>query len=216
VVNPLTRAEWSWDFAALGARLGGDGRVIRDWPINIVSRWPVVRHGVTELGFTSPVAVEPGLRDEHGPAPTDPGHAMFVELEVGAPLNRNVVVWVVDLPSDPELHRPEMMERARERIEAWVGPYAQGFPEPDVLIGDFNTPRGSWSLTILRRRPGFVMADAHAQGGVGASATWPADRPVLHIDQCFLAPGVRAARYAAEDGGDTRHRMQVVDVVAER
>jgi hypothetical protein len=60
------------------------------------------------------------------------------------------------------------------------------------------------------------MADAHAQGGVGASATWPADRPVLHIDQCFLAPGVRAARYAAEYGGDTRHRMQVVDVVAER
>jgi len=100
VVNPLTRTDLSWDFAGLGARLGGEGRVIRDWPINVVSRWPIRRWGVTELGFTSPVAVEAGLGDGTRP-PLDPGHAMFVELEVGAPLDRTVVVWIIDLPSDP-------------------------------------------------------------------------------------------------------------------
>lgn len=223
ITNPLTRSDLSWDFAAIAGALGDNARVIRDWPITVVSRWPVRRWGVTELGFTARVSVDPDLRG-HDDAPLDPGHAMFVELEPppdlwpGAPADspdqpRPLVVWIIDLPSDPELSRPDLTRRARDRIAMWIGPGGAGFPEPDVLIGDFNIPRGSASLATLRQRPGFTLADAHAQAGLGPSPTWPDSRPLLHIDQCFVGPRLRAARYAIEDGGDTRHRMQVVDLV---
>ncbi|MCB9840938.1 MAG: hypothetical protein H6809_04725 [Phycisphaeraceae bacterium] len=213
VVNPLTRQEWPWDFDDLQSRLGAEGGMIRTWPINVLSRWPIKRWGVTELGFSSRVSVVEELRDAQTEPPLDPGRAMYVELEVGAPLNRSVVVWIIDLPSEPGLHRLRVARQARERISMWLGPDEETFPEPDVLIGDFNIPRGSASMWTLRRRPGYLMADAHDQGGLGPSPSWPASRPLLHIDQCFLAPGLRAARYAIEDGGDTRHRMQVVDIV---
>lgn len=213
VANPLTRTDLSWSFPTLASELGGEGRVIRDWPINVVSRYPIRRWGVTELGFTSPVSVAPAQRSTTEEPPRDPGHAMFVELEVGGPLSRSVVVWIIDLPSDPELSRASVTRRAKERIGMWLGPGGEGFPEPDVMIGDFNIPSGSWSLGTLRRRPGYVMEDAHRQGGLGAAATWPASGPMFRIDQCFVGPGLRAARYAVEDGGDTRHLMQVVDLV---
>lgn len=220
VVNPLTRSELTWDFDSMAARMGPGTQVIRDWPINVLSRWPILRHGVTELGFTSRVNVLEEIRSGSELPPVDPGHAMYVELDAGAPFSRPVVVWIIDLPSDPELRRPAVTRQARERIGMWLGPNNEGFPEPDVVIGDFNIPAGSWSLRNLRRRPGYFMEDAHALAGVGASASYQLPRPRdvvwLHIDQCFVKPGVAVARYAVEDGGDTRHRMQVVDLVGDQ
>ncbi len=218
VVNPLTRTDLTWDFRVPAEPMGDAARVIRDWPINVVSRWPIRRWGVTELGFTSPVSVLEEISSPDVTPPTDPGHAMFVELEVGPPFDRTLVIWIIDLPSDPGLWRPAVMRQARDRIGMWLGPNGGGFPEPDVMIGDFNTPARAWSLGALRHRPAYDMADAHAQAGAGPAGSFQLARPRdfvwLHIDQCFLGPGLRAARYSVEDGGDTRHWMQVVDIVA--
>jgi len=217
VVNPLTRTDLAWDFTTLGQRMGEGTRVIRDWPINVLSRFPIRRWGVTELGFTARVNVLEEIRSTTESTPIDPGHAMFVELEAGPPMSRPLVVWIIDLPSDPLLHRAALARQARQRIEAWIGPNAQRFPEPDILIGDFNIPARSASLSQLRRRPGYLMQDAHALAGVGPDGTYQLSglrRSVwLHIDQCFVKPGLNVARYSIQDGGDTRHLMQVVDLV---
>lgn len=217
VVNPLTRADLSWDFNALAERLNPQTQVIRSWPINILSRWPIRRWGITELGFTARVNVQEEIRNPDLTTPTDPGHAMFVELDAGPPFSRPIVVWIIDLPSSPSLHRPAVTRQARERIEGWIGPNQEGFPEPDILIGDFNIPARAHSLINLRRRPGYMMQDAHALAGLGPSASYqlPGKRDFvwLHIDQCFVKPDVNVARYSIEDGGDTRHLMQLVDLV---
>lgn len=215
IVNPHTRRDLRFDFDALARTMGGDGGEVRDWPIIVVSRFPMLRRGTTQLGFTATVAVEPGLRTEGLDPPRDPGHATFIELDAGPPFDRPIVVWILDLPSDPALSRPAVVRQAVSRINAWVGPDNQGFPEPDVIIGDLNIPAGASSLMGLRRRSWGVMQDAAAQGGVGPMATWPHPRPLLRIDQCFVGRGARAAWYGVEAAAQTKHLMQIVDLVPE-
>ncbi len=105
---------------------------------------------------------------------------------------------------------PESVEEARARMAAvWTPrPARGGFPRPDVIVGDFNIPRGSASLGVIA--PG--MANAFDQCGWGFAATWPRERPFFHLDQAFVAPGLRARRYVVVEPPEGQHRLQVVDV----
>ena len=89
-----------------------------------------------------------------------------------------------------------------------TGTATVGFPAPDIVVGDFNIPRSAGSLKALGR--GYPSA--FDQAGRGYMASYPRVRPIFHIDQTFVAPGLRVFDYRLPDIGAGAHRAQVVDI----
>lgn len=233
IANPPYNVGW----AELGAKVGaqdrrgeagpaGGGGVARSGRLVAISRHPMLRWGGGTLGIRGATLRN---RERHWTgdgAMTDPGHALFVELDTRASLGRTTVVWFLDLPSDIRLSRWRTAGQARAAIAAWEGDqfrrtesggqtrleHPPGFPAPDLIIGDFNTPRGSASLTRIVGD----FDNAFDQAGSGYLATWPRRRPLHHIDQAFVGPALRAVRYRAIDPGLGEHRMQVMEVVSRK
>ena len=86
-----------------------------------------------------------------------------------------------------------------------------GFPTPDLIVGDCNTPRGSASLAIVAGS----MSQAFDQAGRGFEATWPRKTPIIAIDQAFVGPRLRAVGYDIVDLGAAQHRAEVIDLVGQ-
>jgi endonuclease/exonuclease/phosphatase (EEP) superfamily protein YafD len=124
-----------------------------------------------------------------------------------------------------------MAKQAAAAIAAFKGPeYAKGesgvrtqhsagpgFPKPDLIMGDFNGPRGSVSQRLIVGD----MAEAYDQAGAGYAASWPgrghhAPFPVFHLDHLFLAPYLRATRYDLVKPVYGYHWPQVADVAVAR
>jgi endonuclease/exonuclease/phosphatase family metal-dependent hydrolase len=81
---------------------------------------------------------------------------------------------------------------------------------PDLVAGDFNTPRGSWSIGQLVG----LMRHAREDGaGAGVIVTYPRAAPLLHIDHLFVGAKLRARGYRVLDPGVGRHWAQVAEVV---
>lgn len=197
------------------------------------SRLPIVRAGSVSVAL--PAGARTGWRSERVPA-----QAGFVEVETGSGL---LVVWFVDLPSAPGLHRVASMRAAADAVRGWSGPElvadgsgglmrsgaeVSGFPAAGVLVGDFNTPRGSDSIALVLEAAGSAgaMEDAHAVAGVGLDGTWkPGFRAMPDvawwaIDLGFVGNGWSASGFeAVEPPAEGReahgHHAVVVDVVRE-
>ncbi len=141
------------------------------------------------------------------------GDLIVVRLDTTRRLGRELVVYYIDMPSDPFAWRFRMAERAQQLIEGLRAKRdAEGravVPMPDMIVGDFNTPRGSASLGLLTAG----MENAFDQGGWGLVATFPRPWGLLHIDQMYVAPWLRAARYAVELPPAGEHWMQWADIV---
>ena len=217
LVNPNSYAGWSQAPAAFGpeyhyTNVGG---------IVVLTRVPLLRCGLAWLGMEG-LAPETEGADKRK-ARADPGRAMFIELDTTAQVGRTSIVWVIDLPSEPDLSRKQLVSRTAEKIRTWsgreMGPGAveptRGFPAADLIMGDFNIPRGSASLSLIA--PG--MQNAFDEAGTGYGATWPRHGyrtpiPLLQIDQTFVGARLRTARYEVVEPGFGYHRMQVGDYVA--
>jgi len=196
----------------------------------VASRFPILR--------TSMAYVNPSINPEEAVRPNgQSGWIMFIELDIRG-LNPNgpgtMVVWLVDLPSEPMLWRMESMREAVAAVNSWNGVYFEVqdnawravdsdglFPAPDLVIGDFNTLRGSASLTELA--PG--TRDAFAQAGHGRGGSWvprigsrllrqPMKLADWHIDLARTGPGWRATGYRLIEPPIGPHKIQVVDVAA--
>lgn len=141
------------------------------------------------------------------------GDLIVVRLDARARFGRELVVYYIDMPSDPFAWRYRMAERAQQLIEGLQAKRdAEGrvvVPLPDMIVGDFNTPRGSASLDLLTKR----MQNAFDQGGWGLVATFPRPLALLHIDQMYVGEWLRAAHYAVELPPTGEHWMQWADVV---
>ncbi len=196
----------------------------------VASRLRILRAGMVSLA-------PPDGADGTWRTARDPGFVLWLELDPGerfGGLGRPLVVWAVDLPSDPSLWRDEVMARARGVIEAWEGPALAAndrgrwrstgevtrVPEPDVVVGDFNTLRGSASLERLT--PG--MTGAFGQAGWGWSGSWRPEHPNAavdallglggwHIDLTLVGPAWRATGYRLLRTRSGAHRAQVADLV---
>lgn len=114
--------------------------------------------------------------------------------------------WVqIDDAADDALEAEEA-EDAREH------PLANpGFPAPDLVIGDFNAPRGSRSIRSFLGD----LDNAYEQSGRGGAGSWHRRYPFWQIDQAFTGRRVEATRYRVVDPGLGEHRLQIVDLRAE-
>jgi len=127
---------------------------------------------------------------------------LLLEVDAIAALGRPVVIYAIDMPSDPQLPRAELARRVRGLI-AETNP-----PPPDIVIGDFNITRGSASLEMLFAGSA-ALRHAFDDAGHGYGATYPRRGPLWHIDHMLLGPALRAVRYDIADKGAGRHRAQV-------
>ncbi|MAY73689.1 MAG: hypothetical protein CMJ31_03015 [Phycisphaerae bacterium] len=169
--------------------------------ISVVSRWPVA--------LRDEVAIEP--------PPTAWSRSTLAKLQTGLGyLEINVPttdepeettplrVVVVDLPSDPLLARRDVIAEAHDMIGD------AGWTSPDVVLGDFNTPRGSASLTPLKHD----RSETFAAVGAGFGATWPRPIEQLSIDLAFVGNAWRPTRHRTVDTGVGLHRALVIDIAA--
>lgn len=206
---------------ALAGEGDGESHFLQRGRMMVASRLPIVGYGVAVLEKLE----APG----DWPTSHDAGQVAFVELDASGRfpgLGRPLVVWVVDLPSDPNLWRMELTRAAARAVGRWSGPVqrpdeggrlrpvaATGpFPDPDVVVGDFNTPRGSASLRGLVG----AMREAHAASGAGPDASFRARYygfgPGWHIDLAFVGDGWRASGYELARRPPIRHAMQWFDL----
>lgn len=187
--------------------------------LTVSGRFPIKRWGAAR-----PQRVTTLLTDWR--SEWDTGRITFIEFDTGGALTDDVfVVWVVDLPSDPTMPRAEVMRAAAGALATYEGPATapdnlgrwvsaplpegeRGFPEPDLIIGDFNTPRGSRSLRTLVGE----ASSTHTQAGLGPGGTWMRGLPLWAIDQAYTGERVRAVRTRVVDPGMSEHRMLVVDL----
>jgi hypothetical protein len=79
--------------------------------------------------------------------------------------------------------------------------------QPDLVVGDFNSPRRSRALWPPPR--GYVHA--YDVAGRGWSATWPVPCPLLAIDQCLLSRRVRARRFELNATWYSDHCLQSLE-----
>jgi hypothetical protein len=217
VINPGSYQPWE----RLEERVGHVGGPTWGPSFYVLSKFPVLRWGSTSLAIEGGEGIDPRFPD-HLTRRTDPGRAMFLELDTRAKLGRTLTVWCLDLPSDVSLPRRKVTEQAAEAIAGFRGNVSSrgsdgqevrrpaegvGFPPPDLILGDMNIPRGSLSLTRLAG----ACEPAYAQAGSGPCGTWPYRAPLFHLDQMFLAPWLRAVWYGAVDLGGGTHRAQRAD-----
>ena len=121
-----------------------------------------------------------------------------IMIEFAVPSGGTLVLYAVDLPSDPSRPRHEVVALVRDglaRAEA---------PPPDLVVGDFNLTRPSALMASL------FPAHRHAAetGGHGVLATFPRRWPVWHIDHMLVGPGWICTRYDLDDPGVDRHFVQ--------
>ncbi len=220
IANRPGRTDWP----ALQDQVGGSRAIARFAHLSLVSRHRIIRWGGAALG------IEGARKRTHlwhggGEVSQDKGEALFVELDTRAVFGRTLVVWILDLPSDPELSRDANVATAAATIAAFSGrSYTRnpmgldveddpavtprGFPPADLIVGDFNTPRGSASI----RRLTGDLRHAYDIAGVGWATTWPRTFPLIAIDHAFVAPWLDVRRYATIDLGAGGHLAQVVDL----
>lgn len=130
--------------------------------------------------------------------------ALF-HVDATARIGRRLVIYAVDLPSDPKLGRYRVAAELRRLLAE------TNAPPPDVVVGDFNMTRGGAALR--RSFPGF--RHAYADGGHGYGATFPRQTPWYHIDHILVGDDLRAARYDLIDVGLGRHLMQRAMITAD-
>ncbi len=193
----------------------------------VASKFPMTRTGMVSMNM--PVDKDHPIREQNGR-----GWVMFIEIDLRED-TEPLIVWFVDLPSDPNAWRQDTITKARLAVNNWNGrSWVMGrhvwesvdtddtFPEPDLIIGDFNTLRGSDSLSR------FVpnMRDAFELAGHGRARSWvpgisnglirqPFHLADWHIDMTMVSEGWNAIDYQilrTDEWGEAEHRMQMIDL----
>ena len=221
ITNPVPVYE---RFAELTERLGPDYAAARVGRLAVLTRLPVIDSGGASLrvpppwdhdALDAPIPernrTTPATRPSAGPDWYDEGQILFVVFDATDTLGRQITLWVIDLPSDRRLARDRLtryVARRLDQLRAGDDPLSVTLPDPDLIVGDFNIPRGSASLRRITR--GF--RHAHDLAGPGYHATWPRAFPLYHIDHMFLAPWLTATDYDVLDPGVSHHRMQLARI----
>lgn len=164
--------------ARLQAWLGPDIQTAWSYPFTVFSQLPIRQ--LTPLVRSQEFAVD------------------MVVIDASGMLGRDLIMYLVDLPSSPKIPRAptaQMLRRLMDQTDA---------PAPDLVVGDFNMTRGSAATRLIF--PG--LRDAYDEAGTGYAASFPRDWPLIQIDHMLLGTHLRALRYELIDPGVSRHRAQ--------
>jgi endonuclease/exonuclease/phosphatase (EEP) superfamily protein YafD len=104
----------------------------------------------------------------------------------------------VNLTSSPLVMRDPLLRRVLA---------AMAREKPDLVLGDFNSPRRSRALDPLPE--GFTHA--YDAAGRGWAYSWPVPLPILAIDQTIVGARLEPLAYALHSTIVSDHRMQVFD-----
>jgi len=228
-VMAITNSPPYTDWGLLQEQVGGARSMARFAHLSLVSKYRILRWGGTKLGVTGAVR-RTFTWQGGGEIYQDKGEAMFVEVDARADFGHDLVIWMIDIPSDPRLCKRVVFEQAAATVAAFAGPVyvrsalnldveeppdlgVRGFPKPDIVMGDFNTVRGSRSMRQLVEMGG-TMDHAFTRAGRGWSGTWPRKWPVLAIDQTFVSERIFVEGYEVVDMGAALHNAQFVDIRA--
>ncbi len=205
----------------LSERMGGEFEVRGLSRALVASRYPILKAQVVYVSASG----KEGPSEEAVRATGDFGWVVMLTLD-GGEMYGVFDVWLVDLPSEPTVHRMESMARVVEMVRARLG---EEVAAPALVIGDFNTVRGSASLGAFDvfSENGFEDAFA-ARGagrgtwrpmGLGGLKGWAADRSSWGIDLALVGNGWRTHGYelvipdgAEWERGGVSHLAQVVDI----
>lgn len=204
-------------------RMGPDADFVYTHGFAIVTKAKIKRRTHFTLSIKQGLGFDIRRKDLRQPM-ADYGTATILELATSERLGRDITVYLIDLPSDPSLWRTEMMREAKaalekvtadvwrkdEKLDRWLRvENPEPFGPADVLIGDFNTPRGADSIKIVAGE----MQSAYDVAGNGYAATYPRVLPLWHLDQAYVAKSLRVGWYQVRNPGGGSHAMQVVDVM---
>jgi len=109
-----------------------------------------------------------------------------------------LTILLIDLPSDPSLARRDITSRLMTFLQDSEA------PEADLIIGDWNLLRGSWSMR--RVFPG--ARHAFDEAGTGFGASFPERWSILHIDHMLMHDPIRCTHYELLRAPVGRHRIQ--------
>jgi endonuclease/exonuclease/phosphatase family metal-dependent hydrolase len=179
-----------------------------------MTRHRIVRYATVSLEF-----------DELWPAGAEPQRGWVCAVELITRRGQPVCLWVVDMPSSPLLPRHKAMQQAMEQIRSWTvtatvmdqqgirttEPMA-GVPLPDLVVGDFNTPRWSASLDAFTSKRVLDLDEVSSAVGHGPSGTFPSPWSVLPIDLVFTGEGWRGISHQTHVLPNVRHRAVSVTV----
>jgi vancomycin resistance protein VanJ len=112
---------------------------------------------------------------------------------------RRLGVVAVNVISSPRIARDPLLARVVTMIEQRT---------PDLVLGDFNSPRRSRSLSRLPA--GF--RHAYDAAGSGWSSTWPSSLPLLAIDQTIVGPRLSVRAYSLRTTKISDHRLQFTEL----
>ncbi len=201
----------------------GMSRVFSVYPIRRSRAFsvPTTRDSLLRLPRVLDRAFMRGLM-EVGVMPRDPDrlapvtiHA--VTLDTTRVFGRDTTIYFIDYPSSPLISRADLAAGVRAQIDLMMNPAPpkhpgdappDPVPAPDVIMGDFNTPRSSDSILSLldNYRPATDYA------GIGKLGTFPRRWPLYHIDNTLLHPSWAAAEYGVIDAGSSEHWAQRVRI----
>jgi hypothetical protein len=194
----------------------------------IASRYPMVRTGMVQFGSAQRQQIL-----EH--SSSGRGWVMFIEFDVDleSVLDEPLIVWFIDLPSDPMQWKQLQVREAKAAIDAWDGRgWTMGrhvweqtqiepgpFPEPDLIVGDFNLIRGSDSIKAL----GSGYRDAFERVGYGRASSYTpkTNNPLLrkllgladwHIDLSLVHEDLKIEGYRLIEADQGPHAIQLLDV----
>ncbi len=180
----------------------------------VMSRLPIRRYAQTWVNF-----------DDVWPKDGQPksGWAAWFELEPQTPDADPIVVWVVDLPSPIQISRTLAVKRTLEAIDAWRGiaytidenhqrssMSGARFPLPDVVLGDFNTPRWSRALTPMTDQ--LHLREVSSSVGIGPSATFPSPRSLWPIDLFYVSDDWQPISHSTIAIEGLRHRAVTMTI----
>lgn len=125
-------------------------------------------------------------------------NVILLRLNCTESLGRELVVYVVDLPSDPKMSRMAIAADLRKLLSEVDA------PRPDVVVGDFNMTRNGVAFQSIFPE----LHHAFVDGGHGYAASFHRLCPLYHIDHILLDDALRAGRYDLIDHDLGRHRLQ--------
>jgi hypothetical protein len=123
-------------------------------------------------------------------------------LDTAEQLGKELVIYAIDLPSNLNESRKNIVQRAKRLL------HQVDAPEPNMVIGDFNMTRNSQSM--IRFFP--KLTDAWDLAGVGWSYSYHRAFPLFHIDHILLNTDFKPIAYELQDPEFGRHCIQILEL----